>query len=261
MECSLEHALASVGRKPAGELISESVLACILAGIAEIVDTSCEHAHIVKGGSDHVRDIGDASCPGGLPEGLGVCVAVNDRAAAHAQELAGLLHVAAAQAEDVLGGGGTHLLERVVAGPVHQGLAGCLALGERRAAQQRTVGDTAAALDDGPADEVLGQRRGDERLNAHGTGALAHDRNIVRISAEGGDVVLDPFQRSDLVQHAVVAGHVMCTLGRKRGMGEESEDTETVVEGHEHNSVLRPLFAVHFGLESPSGVVTAAVDP
>ena len=44
-------------------------------------------------------------------------------------------------------------------------------------------------------------------------------------------------------------------------MGEETEDSQAIVAGHEHASVRRPFFTVHFGLETPAGRIAAAVDP
>ena len=61
--------------------------------------------------------------------------------------------------------------------------------------------------------------------DAGGSGGLPENRHPTRISAEVGDLSLDPFHGLHLVQHPEVRG------GLRRHRREESEDVEAVVRG------------------------------
>jgi hypothetical protein len=66
----------------------------------------------------------------------------------------------------------------------------------RRAARRR---EHRSALADDAREQALGERGGHQRARRLRTGRLARDRDLVGIAAEGRDVALDPFQRSDEV--------------------------------------------------------------
>ena len=53
----------------------------------------------------------------------------------------------------------------------------------------------------------------------------------------------------------------MRALGRQLGMGQEAEDTETVVDGHEDHAVVGEFLTVELGLGAPAFAVAAAMDP
>ena len=173
----------------------------------------------------------------------------------------GLRHITGGEAHDILGRRLPHLFQAVVSRPVHQGLASFLAFFQRIAAESRPVGDAAAALDDGTRNKVAGQWGRDERLDAHGAGALSHDGDVVRVATELGNVIFHPHQGRNLVQHAVVARDMVETFGGKGGMCQETKQSETIVEGDEHSSVLRPLYPVHLRFVAPSCDISSAMDP
>ena len=85
-----------------------------------------------------------------------------------------------------------------------------------------------AALHDGPVEEALGTGRAEQREHAPGSGRLAEDRDVGGVAAEAGDVVADPFERSDLVEDAEVGG--------RTGVldHEEPERADAVVDGDDH---------------------------
>ena len=58
------------------------------------------------------------------------------------------------------------------------------------------------------------------------------------LKAEGRDVRSHPFERGDLVLEAEIR-----TFGQ-RGMGEEAETAEAIIEAHQHHAVARQLGAV-----------------
>ena len=62
------------------------------------------------------------------------------------------------------------------------------------------------ALRDRACKQSLRQRRAHQAGHRDGTSRLPDDRHLTRISAECGDVLLHPAQRSDLIEQAVVAG-------------------------------------------------------
>ena len=53
-------------------------------------------------------------------------------------------------------------------------------------------------LEDGLVEETAGQRR--DQMDGHGIGpgALSHQRDVIRVAAESGNVGPDPFKREDL---------------------------------------------------------------
>ena len=78
-----------------------------------------------------------------------------------------------------------------------------LLVGER--ARTRTGRHAGAALGDGAMEQALGERRGDQAVSVGGAGRLPAERDVVRIAAERGDVIVDPAQRRDPIHQRVVA--------------------------------------------------------
>ena len=62
-----------------------------------------------------------------------------------------------------------------------------------------------AALQDGAAEETLGQRGNAEGIDADGAGRFAYDGDVVRIASECRYVALYPLQGCNLVEKSVVA--------------------------------------------------------
>ena len=86
--------------------------------------------------------------------------------------------------------------------------------------------------------------------------ALSHDGDIARIATEVGDVVMNPLQSCDEVEHADVAG-IFVFLTANAGKIGVSDRTETMVDRYEHDitgfaqvlSVIAVLFdAVAIGV-------------
>ena len=72
------------------------------------------------------------------------------------------------------------------------------------------------ALRDRPVEKAGGAGHGHQRGDAAGSRGLAEDGDTAGVSAEGGDVVLDPEERRDLVQEPAVgrcSGEVPEALG------------------------------------------------
>ena len=90
------------------------------------------------------------------------------------------------------------------------------------------------------------------------TGRLAGDGDVVRIAAELADVALHPTQRRLLIHQPVVAGRA-ARPRRQRGMGEEPERTEAVVDGDDHGALGGQLRRVV--VPRPIGRQATAVDP
>ena len=118
-----------------------------------------------------------------------------------------------------------------------------------------------AALDDRLVKEAVRGRRLQKGVHLSAAARLAEDRDVVRISAEAGDVVVDPFQGRDHVGGAEVAGVLI--LLSEGGEVEIADAVETVVDGDDdHVAEFRQLHAV-VRVEFDRGArrVSAAVEP
>ena len=154
-------------------------------------------------------------------------------------------HEPALGCADGLHGSGAHGFQIREADGIH----GLLALGVIKGLGGQLVGVEApraqpsAALDDGSGHEVPGEGRDEECLHAHGTGALAEDGDMLRVSAKGLDVVLDPLQSGNLVHEAIVSA--LALFGREFRMAQEAQRAQAVIDGYEDDSPLGPLVSVH----------------
>ena len=95
-------------------------------------------------------------------------------------------------------------------------------------------------------------------LNAHGTGALTHDGDGLGVTAEGGDVVLNPLDGGHLVIEAVVAGEA--GLLPKLRQAEKAHGSQAVVEAHGDDTLGGPHGAVKVLLMAAAAGKTAAMD-
>ena len=84
--------------------------------------------------------------------------------------------------------------------------------------------------------EPARDRRGQVVAHRVGAGALAKDRDVRGVATEGGDVLLHPAQRSDLVEEGVVAAEVEWRLGAERRMRQEAEGAEAIIERDQHDA-------------------------
>jgi len=94
-------------------------------------------------------------------------------------------------------------------------------------------------------EESAGQRRGEKGKDAFCSGGLTDDRDVGGVAAELGDVALDPLESGDLVEECEII--YWCCGGRfflERGMGEETESAETIVDGDDYDSFCRERRAV-----------------
>ena len=256
-----------VVRQGVGELIGIDRLAGRIPEAAETADPFFRIAHVVPRVADHVGDVLDPASLGGGIETFQRQIAVHHGPGREPERSAGLGDIAVCQRENVFGGGGTHLLQGVIAGPVEQFLRDIADEGQRsgglrgggRSCRQRV--HAATALDDRLLDQVAGQRRGNERFHAAGTGALAQDRDVIRVSAERGDVGMDPLECGDLVQKTIIAGNVVRALLRQEWMDQEPEDPEPIVDSDQDDALFGPGLAVEFGLIAPAAGIGSAVDP
>ena len=87
-------------------------------------------------------------------------------------------------------------------------------------------------------EQTLGHRRRDQHMHRHPPGALTDDRDVVWIAAECGDVLLDPFERSELVHVAVIAQQAVVLVRlRQRRMGERAEAPDPIVRADEQHAL------------------------
>ena len=80
--------------------------------------------------------------------------------------------------------------------------------------------------------------------DARGAGRLAEDRDVAGVAAEGCDVLLDPLQRGDLVEQAVIARGVLRGFGAELGMGEEAQAADALGHRHDDHAALGQTCAV-----------------
>ena len=121
--------------------------------------------------------------------------------------------------------------------------------------------EAAARLGDGLVEQPRRQRRCGEVADADGTGGFAEDGHVVRVAAECRDVVLHPLQRRDLIVQPLVARSAVGGFRAERRVGEEAEQTQAVVDGHQHHAVPRQLLTIVEGCARRAHDEAAAVDP
>src|SRR5262245_88329 len=110
-------------------------------------------------------------------------------------------------------------------------------------------------------EQSLGHRRTHQSANHCRAGRRAEDRHVVRVAAEGGDVRLHPLQYGDAVGKRLVAGRVPTRFRGQLWVREKPERTETVVETHEDDALLRERLAVVVRAGTAAFAVGAAEDP
>ena len=110
-------------------------------------------------------------------------------------------------------------------------------------------------------EQALGRGHGHERGDFASATGLTKDEHAPGIAAEVCDVVADPFERGDNVEHAHVGG--VGVLRTVVGEVEVAENVEAMVDAdHDHVAAVGQAFAVvGWQLLSGAGGVAAAVQP
>lgn len=109
------------------------------------------------------------------------------------------------------------------------------------------------ALGYGAAEQPGGVRHGEQGSDAASAGGLAEHGDIRGVTAEGGDVVLYPPQRGDLVENATV-------VRRSRDMC-EALCAEAVVHADHHHTVLGQRRTVVMRVSGAALQIATAMDP
>src|SRR6266516_1693338 len=91
-------------------------------------------------------------------------------------------------------------------------------------------------LSDSPVKEPLGTGHGQQHADAHSTSRLAKDGDVRWIATKGGDILPYPLEGSDLVEQGAVGVSLV--------QREEAVDTETVIDGHAHDTDAGEVAAV-----------------
>ena len=118
-----------------------------------------------------------------------------------------------------------------------------------------------AAFVDDSADHALCQRRGCQYLGAAGTCRAAANGDVVRVSAECGDIVTHPSEQGKLIIVAVIAGYMMLIFLGKLRMGKETEDSDAVVKAHINDIPTEKCCRVAGFSRTGAAAVCAAVNP
>ena len=131
----------------------------------------------------------------------------------------------------------------------------------QRCIPQQSLTISAAALHDRPGDPVLRQRRRDQPLYAHCSRRLAKYRDVLRISAESSNILLNPFQRRNLIQHSVIAADTIGIFFAQPLVRQIPEHAHPVIDCYQNDSSLSVLYAIEFHLMSETVVKGASMNP
>ena len=144
--------------------------------------------------------------------------------------------------------------------------AGLLGVGQEPHVLAGISGDAgraerSAALRDGAVEQALRLRRRAQHADGDAAGRFAEDRHLVRIAAEGRDVLLHPLQAGDQVLQAIVARNVMRRLGAQLRVRQETERSDAVGDAdQDHAFPGQMLTVVDRGRGGAEGE-PAAIDP
>ena len=116
-------------------------------------------------------------------------------------------------------------------------------------------------LADGFVEQAVAKRGSHQGTNAHGACGLAEDGDVVRVAAEGANVVLYPLQSRKFVQQAVVAAGAMFRLGAQCRVGEKSPRSKAVVDAHYDHTLACQLGAVEDRRMGKSNAMGATMEP
>ena len=162
--------------------------------------------------------------------------------------------------DELLGGQGAQLGSAAHAEARHGLAPGFQRLVHQTEGMLRFGGGGGGALGNGAAEEALRLRGGAQSRHAHRARRLAGDGHVVRVAAEGRDVVPHPLKRLDLIHEAIVAGAAVGILTGKLLGGEETEHTQAVAEVHHQHAFAGKSLAAVVGVPGLTGLERAAVD-
>src|SRR6185437_2701353 len=118
-----------------------------------------------------------------------------------------------------------------------------------------------AGLDDGFLEEITRHWRSEHAVNGDATGGKPEDRDVVRITSEGGDVSFHPLQGGDLVHVGVVALRLVGMFAAQRRKREEAEAPDAVVHGDKDNALPGEADARRVWRRTRAASEPASVDP
>ena len=131
---------------------------------------------------------------------------------------------------------------------------------QRAEGVRRLDGGDGRALQDHAVEQARGQRRGAQRAHRRRARRLAGERHVVRIAAEGADIVPHPFERLDLVEQTVVARRAVGRFGDQLLVCEVAEHAQAVAHVDDDHALAREPQAAVIGVPGLSGLQRAAVD-
>ena len=104
-------------------------------------------------------------------------------------------------------------------------------------------------------------RHREQSADAHAAGRFAENRDVARIAAELRDIVADPFERRDLIEHAFVAARRNLSIGYV-GEADESKWSKSIVNRDDyHVAAAREDRAVVESLRAGADGEAAAMNP
>ena len=120
---------------------------------------------------------------------------------------------------------------------------------------------TASTHYDCLVEQTTGKRRFADCTNTAATCALSEYHYIVGVATELCNVFLNPFQRFDLVQNAIVARYAVLAFSRQFGVSKESEYAKTIVDCYKNNVFVAPFLTIKFWLCAKTFTIATTVNP
>ena len=121
--------------------------------------------------------------------------------------------------------------------------------------------DHIRALCDGFREQAASRRRCHQVHDAQSARGFAGDGHVGRISAEGADVLLNPFEPLDLIEQCVIAGYSERRLFAQLRMRQPAEDTQPKVDRDHDDALAGKLCAVIQGVPARTRSKSASVYP
>ena len=120
---------------------------------------------------------------------------------------------------------------------------------------------TTSTHNDCLVEETTGKRRFADCTNTATTSTLSEYHYIVRVATELCNVFLNPFQRFDLVENAIVARNTIFAFCREFRVSKESEYAKTIVDCYKNNVFVAPFLTIEFGLCAKTFTIATTVNP